>query len=363
MRSSAAFSRLWLARWKRAFRSPPFQNSSSKASVFDAARLSANIFRKICHHDQSESKSSNSITACTTTLAWATMETNDRSGCRFKSGSLGSKRGRAGRRIVSPPLSFGEQLAGGGRRNDSEVAVCEGSRDAATIGPLQEPLLDEKRFEHVLDGVALLADRRRPLVDAHRPPAELVEDALQKLAVHDVETRAVDIEHLQGGIGDRPRDMSGGANLGKIAHPAQKPVGDTRRAARAARDLDRALGLNGDLEQPGRARDNAGELLSGIELQPGDDAEAVAQRIGQHARARGRADQRERLQIELDAASAGPLADHDVDLEILERGIENFFDDRRQTVDLVDEQYVVRLEVGGQGCGAARGVQHPPGRM
>ena len=151
---------------------------------------------------------------------------------------------------------------------------------------------------------------------------------MQKLAVHDVETRAVDIEHLQGGIGDRPRDVSGCANLGIIAHPPQKPVRDTRRAARAACDLDRALGFDGDLEQLGRAGDDARELLGGVELQPGNDPEAVAQRVGQHASARGRADQSERLQIELDATGAGSLADHDVDLEILERGIQNFFDHR-----------------------------------
>src|SRR2546430_14743862 len=162
MRSSAAFSRLWVARWKRAFRSPPFQNSSSTASVFDAARLSANILRKICHHDQSESRSSSSITACTTTLAWATMETNDGSGCRFNSGSLRGKRRRCGRRVVSPPLSFGEQLAGGGRRNDSEVAVGGGGRDAAAVGALQEPLLDKKRGQRGPGGGACFALCPRP---------------------------------------------------------------------------------------------------------------------------------------------------------------------------------------------------------
>ena len=39
--------------------------------------------------------------------------------------------------------------------------------------------------------------------------------------------------------------------------------------------------------------------------------------------------------------AAGPFADHDVDLEILERRIEDLLDDRRQPMDLVDEQHVV----------------------
>ena len=37
-------------------------------------------------------------------------------------------------------------------------------------------------------------------------------------------------------------------------------------------------------------------------LQPRHDAKAVAQRVGEHARPRGGAHQRERLQIQLDAA-------------------------------------------------------------
>ena len=49
-----------------------------------------------------------------------------------------------------------------------------------------------------------------------------------------------------------------------------------------------------------------GQFLRRIELQPRDDAEAVAQRIGQHAGARSGADQRERLQIEPTERAAGP---------------------------------------------------------
>jgi hypothetical protein len=47
--------------------------------------------------------------------------------------------------------------------------------------------------------------------------------------------------------------------------------------------------------------------------------------------------------------AAGPFADHDVDLEVFQRRIEDLLDDRRQAVDLVDEQHVVRFEVGQDG--------------
>ena len=43
-----------------------------------------------------------------------------------------------------------------------------------------------------------------------------------------------------------------------------------------------------------------------VELKPRDDAEAVAQRVGQHAGAGGGANQRKRLQVDLDRARDGP---------------------------------------------------------
>ena len=45
------------------------------------------------------------------------------------------------------------------------------------------------------------------------------------------------------------------------------------------------------------------------------------------------------------------LADHDVDLVVLQRRIQDLLDDRRQAVDLVDEQHVVALR-GWSGCAA-----------
>ena len=149
-----------------------------------------------------------------------------------------------------------------------------------------------------------------------------------------------------------------GFHLRIIAHAAQQPVGDARRAARAACDFPSACRVDLDLEQLRRALHDARELLGVVELEPRHDAEAVAQRIGQHAGARRRADQREGRQIELHRARRGPFADHDVELVILERRIQHFFDDRRQPVDLVDEEHVVRLEVGQQRREIAGALEH-----
>ena len=56
------------------------------------------------------------------------------------------------------------------------------------------------------------------------------------------------------------------------------------------RDSLRAVRLDGHAQQRGRAGDDAGELLSGVELQPQRDTEAVAQGAGELTGPRGGAD-------------------------------------------------------------------------
>src|SRR5205814_2642067 len=76
------------------------------------------------------------------------------------------------------------------------------------------------------------------------------------------------------------------------------------------------------------------------------------------AGARGGAGEGEGRQIQLDRARGGPFADHDVELEILERRIEDLLDHGRQAMDLVDEQHVARLEIGEQRREIAGALEH-----
>ena len=149
-------------------------------------------------------------------------------------------------------------------------------------------------------------------------------------------------------------------HLGEVAHAPQQPVGDARRAARTRRDLRGALDVDRHAEDAGRSLHDALQFVVAVELEPLHDAEAIAQRRRQQARARRGADQRERRQVDLDRARARALADHDVELEVLERRVEDFLDHRAQAVDLVDEQDVVRLQVGEQRREVARPLEHRP---
>ena len=98
-------------------------------------------------------------------------------------------------------------------------------------------------------------------------------------------------------------------------------------------------------ENAGGAANDLLDVAHRVEVEPMDDAKTRAQRRGQQPGARRGPDQREPLQRHLHRSGARPLTDHDVELVVLHRGIENLLDGRRQPVDLVDEEHAVLLEV------------------
>ena len=145
---------------------------------------------------------------------------------------------------------------------------------------------------------------------------------------------------------------------GEIADAAQQTHRDPRRAARPPRDLGGALGTQVEIEDAGAARHDQRQLVRLVEDQAQRDAEALAQRPGDQARAGRRADQGEGLQVDPDRARGRALADDQVELKILHRRIEDLLDRRRQAVDLVDEQDVARLQVGQQRREVAGALDH-----
>ena len=194
------------------------------------------------------------------------------------------------------------------------------------------------------------------------PPANLSMIVAQQPAIGLVEAVRVHLEQLQRVVADRAGDAPVGAHLREVADAAQQPVGDARRAARPARDLARRLRRDLHAQNARRPRDDLGEIGLVVEVEAVHDAEPRSQRRRQQPRARRRANQRERLHRQLDRPRARPLADHDVDLEVLHRRVEDFLDRRTHAVDFVDEQHVARLQVGEDRREVARLLEHGTGR-
>ena len=183
-------------------------------------------------------------------------------------------------------------------------------------------------------------------VDADRPAAELVDDRPQQLAIDFVEAVLVHLEQLQRGV----RDVEGdGARRRAPARSRARGAAAGWRCAAcrasAARSRPRRASSIGTPRIRADRRTISSRSRSRVELQPVHDAEARPQRRRQQARARRRADQRELLQRHLHRPRARPLADHDVELVVLERRIQDLLDRRRHAVDLVDEQHFALAEV------------------
>ena len=173
-----------------------------------------------------------------------------------------------------------------------------------------------------------------------------------------IEALRIDLEHVEGGERHLAADESARLHLGKIAHSAQQPIGDARSAARALRDPVRAIGLEIQLQDRGTANHDLRQFRGRIEFQTLHDAEAISQRRGEKPRSGRGANQGEGRQIELDRPRPGALADHQVELRVLHRRIQNFLDHRAQAMNLIHEQHVARLEVRQQSGQIARALQH-----
>src|SRR5579871_6688237 len=104
---------------------------------------------------------------------------------------------------------------------------------AAARRALYQPLLDQERLDDLLDRVARLRQRRRDGLDPDRAAAVVGRDEVEIAPVHRVESGGVDLECEQRAVGELAIDRGRLLDMGEVAHAAQEPPGDARRAARA----------------------------------------------------------------------------------------------------------------------------------
>src|SRR5205085_9533299 len=140
-----------------------------------------------------------------------------------------------------------------------------------------------------------------------------------------------------------------GDHLRVVAHTPEQTVGDARFAARTPRDLARARRFDLDVQNLSRAMDDDLQIFLRVKIEMKDDAETTAKRCGNETGAGRRTDQRELRQVQLDRAGGRALPDHDVELVILHRGIQDLFDLRLEAMNLVYEENLALLQIGEHG--------------
>src|SRR5262245_24445013 len=262
--------------------------------------------------------------------------------------------------VCARGAALGERQGALGR--GPQVPVAALSRHAAPGRALQEAELQQVRFDDVLDGVGLLPDRRGQGGQPHGPAAELVDDGGQDRDVELVEAPIVNLEQLEAGPGHRGGHGTVVADLGEVTHPSQQAVGHPRCAPGAPGDLGCAFLVDPNRQDPRGAVHDRPEILDPVVVQAGREAETLAERERDAARACRRADEREPRQIEPDAPRAGTLSEHHVQLEVLERRVQHILDRARHPVYLVHEQDVALLEGRQDRRQVARTVEGWPRR-
>ena len=135
-------------------------------------------------------------------------------------------------------------------------------------------------------------------------------------------------------------------HLGVVADALQQAIDDARRASAATGDRAGRLGIDRHVEDLGRALDDLGQLVLGVEIEPVGRPETVTQRGADATRSGRGPDDGERLQAEPQAPRARSLADHHVEREVLHRRIEDLLDRPIEPMHLVDEEDVALIERG-----------------
>ena len=242
------------------------------------------------------------------------------------------------------------------------MAIAGVGQHAPARRALDQALLDEIGLDHVLDHVARFRERRGQRLDADRPAAVVLGDAARDSAGPWRRARS---RRPRGASARRRRRRRRCARCrrprrsrapGASSRPATRGVPRARRAISAAPAVVRSISST-----PAPRSTMRCSSAGAVEIEAQRNAEALAQRRGDQAGARGRADQREGRQVDAHRARRRPLADDEVELEVLHRRIEDLLDRRIEAVDLVDEQHVVRLQVGEQ-RGEVAGARDRPGR-
>src|SRR5258708_10382491 len=164
---------------------------------------------------------------------------------------------------------------------------------------------------------------------------------------------AVNLKHAERRLGGGQVDGAGGTYLGIIADAAQQAVGDTWRSTRAAGDFDGAGTIDAHAENLGGTLDNEAEIVVVVELEPQQQAETGAQWRGEQSCARGGANEGEGLYVHRVRPRGRALADHDVELVVFERGVEDLFERGLQAVDFIDEEHLAVAKIGKDRCEGA----------
>ena len=137
------------------------------------------------------------------------------------------------------------------RRLHAEVGVGRGVATRPRGVRCIRPSWMQEGLDRVLDGVGLLADAVASVARPTGPPANRCTTASSTRRSSRSRPKSSTSKTAQGVVGDVQRRRRRRARPRRVAHAAQQPVGDPGRAAAAAGDLARPVGVDRHVQQAG----------------------------------------------------------------------------------------------------------------
>ena len=102
---------------------------------------------------------------------------------------------------------------------------------ASARGTFDEAFFDEEGFVDILYRTGIFAHSGSDGVESDRSAAELIDDGGEEFVIYLIEAESIDIQRLEGVLGDVEIDGAGAFDLGEVSHASQEGVGYTGRTA------------------------------------------------------------------------------------------------------------------------------------
>jgi len=115
------------------------------------------------------------------------------------------------------------------------------AQHAAPASTHDQTFLDQVRFYYIFDSIAGFCQSGGQSLDSDRPAGVVIGHSAHVAAVHRVEAAGVDLQTLQGVVGDRAIHQFLAGDGGEVADSAKQPAGDAGGAAGAAGDFGGAV--------------------------------------------------------------------------------------------------------------------------
>ena len=216
----------------------------------------------------------------------------------------------------------------------------------STGSTLHKSFFYQERFVNFLNGSRIFSQSRGNGSDTYRTTFKFVYNGAKYLVVYLIQAVLINIQCFQCKLGDLRIDRTGAFHLRKITYPTEQGIGNTGRSAATGSDLRCCTYRTRHIQYGRRTTNDIAQNIIIIVLQMKINTETCTKRSRQQTATCGCTNQRERIQIYLDAACRRSLIDHNIDAVIFHGRIKIFLHHRRQPMNFIDKKYIVRFETG-----------------